>query len=38
MKTKKIILSILVLLFCLIGNAQNNLFDKYSDLHNVSSV
>lgn len=38
MKTKKITLSILVLLFCLIGNAQNNLFDKYSDLHNVSSV
>lgn len=38
MKTKKIILSILVLLFCLTGNAQNNLFDKYSDLHNVSSV
>ncbi|MEG0647088.1 MAG: DUF4252 domain-containing protein [Bacteroides sp.] len=38
MKTKKIILSILVLLFCLIGNAQNNLFDKYSDLHNISSV
>ena len=38
MKTKKIILSILVLLSCLTGNAQNNLFDKYGDLHNVSSV
>lgn len=38
MKTKKITLSILVLLFCLIGNAQNSLFDKYGDLHNVSSV